>query len=609
MNNQRYKRINDYGVIGNRHSSALVGIDGSIDWCCLPNFDSPSVFAAILDANKGGKFQVCPADSYHHTQSFEKHTNIINTIFKTSEGEAKVTDFMPCFMHKGKFQAFNEIHRRVEHIGGDDDIKFRLYFQPRINYAKEKTSINSLPNGYIADSKNECVSLIFEEKINLDSNKTNSGDLLEGYFTISKEKPSNTFILKYNEKAIKSFDEYQSEYKLDKTRFYWRNWVFSIKYKGRFSEEIIRSALTLKLLQFAPTSALLAAATTSLPEDIGGSMNWDYRFSWIRDAGFTLWALSIIGSYQETTDYIDWLMDICSKHKPSIMLSIYGDTENLSEEKLPHLEGYNGSKPVRIGNAASNQFQLDIYGILLDAIYFSYKVMGRASNETYKTLVKVYAEDIVKSWQKPDNGIWEIRGERKYYTESRFWCYVGLDRAMKLARYLGYDDDANRWKSVRDEIKKDVLSKGWSEKKKSFTMFYGNDEILDAANLLMPLTKFLPASHPKMASTIEKIRQELSENDFIFRYRKTGNDLDGAFSVCSFWMVDCLLLLEKVDEAEKLFKKLLKYANHVGLYSEEIDPKTGDFLGNFPQAFTHMGLISAAVNLDKALSKRQDRNN
>lgn len=609
MSNQRYKKINDYAIIGNRHSSALIGIDGSIDWCCLPSFDSPSVFAAILDADKGGRWQICPTRNYNPIQTYEENTNVLYTIFETNDGKAKLTDFMPCFMYKGEFRAFNEIHRRIEYIDGNNSIDFLIHFEPRLNYSKGKTTIKVLSNGCIAygdENNNHVISLIFQKELNQNSNSiTVSGKPYADFFSISKDNPSISFILKSNEHNIKTFEDYKAQYKLEKTIKYWKNWVANIKYKGRWSKEVIRSALTLKLLHYAPTGAILAAATTSLPEKIGGSMNWDYRFSWIRDAAFSLWSLSLLGFYQETRGYIDWLMSICSKHKPSIMLSISGNNENLSEKEIDHLEGYKKSKPVRVGNAASGQLQLDVYGIIIDALYFSYKEVGWASKEAYEFLVREYAETIVESWKNPDNGIWELRGERKYYTESRVWCYVGLDRAVKLANYLGYYEDAERWKPIRKKIKEEVLSKGWSEKKNAFTMFYGNDEILDAALLLMPLVKFLPATHPKMASTIERIKQELSHNGLICRFRLPNSDYysEGTFTICTFWMVDCLILLGRIDEALKLFNKLIGLANHIGLYSEEIDSQTGNFLGNFPQAFTHMGLISTAVNLDRALAK------
>lgn len=593
----RYKRISEYGIIGDMHSAALVGIDGSIDWCCFPRFDSPSVFAAILDADKGGRFQVAPIDDYGSEQAYEEDTNILATIFKTSSGIVKVTDFMPCFMRRGEMMAFHEIHRRIESLEGS--VGLRLVFQPRMKYATGKTSVEIFSTGCVANNEDEYLSLASRIKLastTLDS--TISG------FEVSESEDA-WIVIKYGEQAVRDLDEYQSDYKLSKTRYYWRNWAKNIKYRGRWRDQVARSALTLKLLQYTSTGALVAAATTSLPEQKGGSRNWDYRYSWVRDAAFSLWALSLIGASREALDYMKWFMTICQKPGAELQMMLkVGGERYLAERELSHFEGYEGSRPVRVGNEACKQLQLDVYGALVDAIYFLYRVLGWTTKEVYENIVRGYADFVAKAWRLPDSGAWEMRTEPRYYVESRVWCHVALDRSVKLARYLGYDEDAERWKPIMQEIKKEILSKGWSERKGAFTMYYGNDS-LDAANLLMPLVQFLPATHPKVASTIERIRQELSHNGLVYRYRSEDGlpGGEGAFTVCSFWMVECLVHLGKLEEAERLFNELLKYSNHLGLYSEEVDPETGEALGNFPQAYTHMGLISTAVHLDEALSK------
>ena len=312
---------------------------------------------------------------------------------------------------------------------------------------------------------------------------------------------------------------------------------------------------------------------------------------------------------REALDYMKWLMSVCERCGPDlqIMMGVEGERE-LEEVILEHLEGYEGSRPVRVGNAAHKQLQLDIYGALVDAIYFLYKTLGWTTKEIYERIVRVCADLVSIVWHLPDSGIWEVRTEPRFFVESRVWCYVALDRSVKLARYLGYDEDAERWEPIMKMIKEEVLSKGWSEEKKAFTMYYGSDE-LDAANLLMPLVKFLPARHPKVKATIERISQELARDGLVYRYRATGVDgvdgEEGAFLACSFWLVECLIQLGRIAEAERLFSKLLALSNHVGLYAEEVDPDTGEALGNFPQAYTHMGLISTAVHLDEALSRAE----
>jgi GH15 family glucan-1,4-alpha-glucosidase len=349
---------------------------------------------------------------------------------------------------------------------------------------------------------------------------------------------------------------------------------------------------------------MVAAVTTSLPESIGTLRNWDYRYSWIRDNALSVWALSEAGATREALDYTRWMINVRrhSKERLQIMMGIGGERE-IPEITLDHLEGYRRSSPVRVGNAAYKQLQLDIYGILADSMYYLHRALGWTTKQVYENLVKYSADQAAAEWEKPDSGIWEMR-EARSFVESKMWCYVALDRAMKIARELGYDEDWRRWEPVKKKIKSQILTNGWSLKKKAFTMVLGGDD-LDAANLLMPLVGFLPARDPKMTSTIQRIREELSKGDLVYRYNVDDGQLgkEGAFTVCSFWMVDCLTRLGKLGEAEGLLNQLLKRANHLGLYSEEIDPDTGEALGNFPQAYTHMGLITASVRLEEARRK------
>jgi GH15 family glucan-1,4-alpha-glucosidase len=591
-----YKPISDYGVIGDMHSAALVGLDGSIDWYCAPRFDSPSVFAALLDSQKGGRFQLSPTGNFTTKQSYEGESNILATTFDSKEGRFKLTDFMPCFMEKGELKGFQEIHRVVDCLDGDPGL--RITFQPRFDYARGKTIILETREGCVAKNQRHHLSLASSLKL-LVSGK----DLLVNDFRLSRGQRL-VFVLKWGNSSPAPTGRYETSRKLSKTLSYWKRWVSHVKYQGPYRAHVVRSCLVLKMLQYAPTGAMVAAVTTSLPESIGALRNWDYRYSWIRDNALSVWALSEAGATREALEYTRWMINVRrhSKEKLQIMMGIGGERE-IPELTLDHLEGYRRSSPVRIGNAAYRQVQLDIYGILADSMYYLHRALGWTTKQVYENLVKYSADQAAAEWEKSDSGIWEMRQARPF-VESKMWCYVALDRAIKIARELGYDDDWHRWDPVKKKIKTEILSNGWSNKKKAFTMVLGGDE-LDAANLLMPLVGFLPAKDPKMTSTIQHIREELSKDDLVYRYNVDDGQMgkEGAFTVCSFWMVDCLTRLGKLGEAEGLLNQLLKRGNHLGLYSEEIDPVTGEALGNFPQAYTHMGLITASVRLEEARRK------
>ena len=590
-----YKPISDYGVIGDMHTAALVGLDGSIDWYCAPRFDSPSVFAALLDVRKGGKFQLSPTESFTAKQSYEGETNVLSTIFESKQGRIKLTDFMPCFMEKGDLKGLREIHRIADCVEGE--LGLRIIFQPRLDYARGNTTLLEAAEGIIAKNRGHQINLASSVKL-----RVADSDILTHEFRLSKGQRA-VFVLKWGKKPAIPLTRYETSKKLSKTLSYWKRWVGHVKYQGPFRANVVRSCLVLKLLQYAPTGAMVAAVTTSLPESVGTLRNWDYRYSWIRDNALSVIALSEAGASREALDYARWLTNLRrhSKEKLQIMMGIGGERE-IPETTLDHLEGYRRSSPVRVGNAASKQLQLDVYGILADYVYFLH-TLGWTTGQVYENLVRYSADKAMKEWQSPDSGIWEIR-QPKMFVESTMWCYVALDRAIKMARELGYDEDWRRWEPVRKKIKSHILSEGWSEKKKAFAMVFGGED-LDAANLLMPLVGFLPAKDPKMSATIQRIREELSEEDLIYRYKMDDGQLgrEGAFTVCSFWMVDCLTRLGKLREAEGLLNQLTKRSNHLGLYSEEIDPKTGEALGNFPQAYTHMGLITASVHLEEARRK------
>src|SRR3989475_6390626 len=503
-----YKPIGDYGVIGDMHTAALVGLDGSIDWYCAPRFDSPSVFAAILDVRKGGRFQLSPSENFKTEQSYEGDRNVLSTIFDSKRGRIKLTDFMPCFMEKGGVKGFQEIHRIVDCVEGE--LEVRIVFQPRLDYARGKTSIAETEEGCTAKNQGHQVNLASSVKLHAADE-----DGLTSEFRLSKSQRA-VFVLKWGRTRVTSATRYESSKKLSKTLSYWKRWVGHVKYQGPFRANVVRSCLVLKLLQYAPTGAMVAAVTTSLPESIGTLRNWDYRYSWIRDNALSVLALSKAGASREALDYARWLVNLRrhSKEKLQIMMGIGGERE-IPETILDHLEGYRRSSPVRVGNAASKQLQLDVYGILADSLYYLHRALGWTTKQVYENLVKYSADQAAAEWEKSDSGIWEMRQARSF-VESKMWCYVALDRAMKIARELGYDEDWRRWDPVKKKIKTEILSNGWSNKKKAFTMVLGGDD-LDAGNLLMPLVGFLPARDPKMNSTIQRIRGEQSKGRLGYR--------------------------------------------------------------------------------------------
>src|SRR2546425_3393240 len=508
----------------------------------------------------------------------------------------KLMDFMPCFMEKGELKGIQEIHRIVDCVEGE--LALRITFQPRLDYARGKTTLLETGEGCTAKNQGHQVNLASSVKLHVADK-----DTLTSEFRLSKDQRA-VFVLKWGRSPLIPASRYETGRKLSRTLSYWKRWVGHVKYQGPFRANVVRSCLVLKLLQYAPTGAMVAAVTTSLPVSIGTLRNWDYRYSWIRDNALSVIALSEAGASREALDYSRWLINLRrhSKEKLQIMMGIGGERE-VPEITLDHLEGYRRSSPVRIGNAAYRQIQLDIYGILADSMYYLHRALGWTTKQVYENLVKYSADQAAAECEKPDSGIWEMRQARSF-VESKMWCYVALDRAIKIARDLGYDDDWHRWDPVKKKIKNQILTNGWATKKKAFPMVLGGDD-LDAANLLMPLVGFLPAKDPKMTSTIQRIREELSKGDLVYRYNMDDGQMgkEGAFTVCSFWMVDCLTRLGKLGEAEGLLNQLLKRGNHLGLYSEEIDPLTGEALGNFPQAYTHMGLITASVRLEEARRK------
>ncbi|MFZ0734250.1 MAG: glycoside hydrolase family 15 protein [Candidatus Sulfotelmatobacter sp.] len=595
-----FQPIENYGVIGNMKSIALVGMNGSIDFLCYPEFDSPTVFAALLDENRGGQFQIEPRlANMRIRQLYLPDTNILLTRFLAEEGVAELTDYMPIEQDS---QQPNEIVRTVTVIRGN--VHFKMRCQPRFNYAM---------TDHRMELSDRCAKFLPAEA-------TYTSMAL--YSTTSLERQGedaiSNFILQAGETATFVFGSVRPEGQppeLDfvgprfrKTARFWRKWIAKAKYKGRWREMVLRSALMLKLLISQQHGSLIAAPTFALPEQIGGVRNWDYRYTWLRDASFTLYALIRLGFVDETEAFIAWLKgrlsDDAQRGPLQVVYGIDG-RKKLDEYSLQDLSGFENSRPVRIGNAAYQQLQLDIYGEMMDSIYLANKYGKSISHDGWHDVQRIL-EWLGKNWQRPDEGIWEVRGGPKEFLHSRLMCWVAFDRALRLAQKRSLSGPLDSWQHTRDEIRNDIFANFWSEKLHSFVQSKGTNE-LDASTLLMPMMRFISPVDPMWVSTLRAIEKRLVEDTLVRRYEVERTHVDGLpggeghFTACSFWYVECLARAGELEKAQLLFEKLLSYANHLGLYSEEL-AENGQHLGNFPQALTHLALISAATYLDRALS-------
>jgi GH15 family glucan-1,4-alpha-glucosidase len=595
-----YLPIEQYGLIGNMHTAALVGINGSIDWWCYPHFDSPSVFGAILDDDKGGRFQIVPSgDGMQYRQLYFPDTNVLITRFLSSDGVGEIEDFMPVQTLRPQAPT-HPLIRRIKVVRGA--LSFRLHCQPAFDYARASHETDIVPYGAIF--RNVDLSLGLATRIPLKRH----ADGVSAAFILHAGQ-STTFVLSEVEPqqpALTCISEAEAEQAFTDTVAFWHGWLSKCNYRGRWREMVYRSALALKLLTFAPTGAIVAASTCSLPEGIGGERNWDYRYTWIRDASFTLYGFMRIGFTDEAQQFIDWLRARIHELNPDgslqIMYSIEGKHQ-LTETLLGHLEGYRGSRPVRIGNGAYGQLQLDIYGELMDAIYLFNKY-GTPIDYDLWTYLRRMLNWLVDHWRQPDEGIWEVRGGRQHFVYSKLMCWIAIDRGIRLADKRSFPADRDRWMTARDAIFEEIMTQGWNPSRRAFVQSYGSDT-LDASNLFMPLSFFVAPTDPRMLATLDATLQELVSDSLVYRYnvQHTADGLqgdEGTFSICTFWMVEALTRAGRLNEARLMFEKMLGYANHLGLYAEEIGP-CGESLGNFPQAFTHLALISAAFNLDRAL--------
>jgi len=494
-----YKPISDYGIIGNMLSAALIGVDGSIDWCCLPRFDSPSIFAAILDDDKGGRFHIRPETPFQSHQGYLPNTNVLETTFQTETGIANLIDFMPCYRtSRGRLIQFNEILRLVECTKGK--VALEALFQPKLNYARGDTAMSVSKYGVAASTEAEQLALSSDVPFAID------GDRATGRFTLHEGQRVG-FILRYGLGHPSPPSRYRSAVKLERTTDHWRRQAEDCVFSGPWREAIVRSYLALHLLVYSPTGAIVAAPTTSLPEQIGGERNWDYRFTWLRDASLTLIAFFRLGHIEEATGFMNWLMSVCGKcgAKAQILYDIDFE-EPLKEQQLDHLRGYRDSRPVRIGNDAYRQLQLDVFGEVLEAAHTYLDIGGHITPHTWG-LLESFVNAACENWQRPDSGIWEVRGGPYHFVYSKLMCWVALDRGVKIAEKLGRRKDVDRWRKTARAIREDILTRGWSLQRRAFTQHY-DTSALDASSLLMSLFGFLPVSDQRMTATIGRTVEE-----------------------------------------------------------------------------------------------------
>lgn len=630
-----YQSIDSYGVIGDCHSVVLVAPDGSVDWGCLPDFDSPAIFCRLLDAQHGGYFQIAPTDSeINSSQRYLRDSNVLQTRFRSPAGELLLTDFMPVeTLSAWQFRELNNntwtredgschsLVRIVECIHGELPITITLKVSP--DYAAAPSAVTLLPEyrGAIISGGKQHVGLGIVGAYRLPSFSLSvcqqEGELhpsLIAQVTLQEgERLMFSLGVGRNAQAARRLAETELhlrnfDWELAHTLHWWRTWLAGCTYQGPYESWVKRSALVLKMLTFAPTGAIVAAPTTSLPEEQGGVRNWDYRYTWLRDATFTLYALNVLGFTEEAHAFTHWLRRLSASNGEDlqIMYGIRGERE-LVERDLLHLSGYADSRPVRIGNGAAQQKQLDVFGEVLDCIHLfsrqgGFERYGERLAGPLWALLRQLVEHVCAHWQEPDSGIWEVRGEVRHFVYSKVMCWVALDRGIRAAEQMQLEADVERWRQVREQIRADILAHGYNPQVGAFTQSY-DSTTLDASNLLLSLVGFIAPDDPRMRSTVDRINERLTDaNGFVYRYH-TGDGLsgsEGTFTICTFWLIDNLAMQGRVDEARSLFERVLSYAGQLGLFSEEIGAQGTKALGNYPQAFTHIALINSAYNLQKA---------
>ena len=634
-NIRTYQPIDSYGVIGDCHSVVLVAPDGSVDWGCLPDFDSPAIFCRLLDAERGGYFQIAPTDNaIPGSQRYLRGSNVLQTRFSSSAGELVLTDFMPVeTLSAWQFHELNNntwtredgschcLVRIVECIRGEMPVTMTLKVSPDYAAAPSEVSLLSDDMGAVISGGQQHVGLGIVGAYRVPSFTMSVAPDPEGLHPVIvvqatlQEGERLLFAVGVGRNARaarrlaeRELHERNFDWELAHTLHCWRTWLEGSNYHGPYAEWVQRSALVLKMMTYAPTGAIVAAPTTSLPENLGGIRNWDYRFTWLRDATFTLYALSMLGFTEEAHAFTHWLrrLSYSNGEDLQIMYGIRGERE-LPERELANLDGYWDSRPVRIGNGAVSQKQLDVFGEVLDCIHLyrrqgSFERYGEKLEGTLWAMMRLMVEHVCSHWQEPDSGIWEVRDGLHHFVYSKVMCWVALDRGIRAAEQLHLEADLPRWRQVRDQIRTDVLTHGYNTQIGAFTQSYGSTA-LDASSLLLPLVGFIPPTDPRMRSTVDRINEQLTDrHGFVYRYRGADGLIgdEATFTLCTFWLVDNIAMQGRVDEARSLFERLLSYSGQLGLFSEEVDATSKMALGNYPQAFTHIALINSAHNLRKA---------
>ena len=608
-----YRPIKDYAVIGDTHSAALISSEGSLDWACLPHFNSGAVFLRILDDEKGGYCAITPENVKGRSRRYLPGTNVLETTFTTASGVLQLTDFMPLrrrreVTHAGQdVDSDHQIVRLLRCVSGTADASIELC--PTFDFARTPANIEIRDGALVFHARNDDLQVLgisfqmrngcqARAQIHLRAGEAN-------FMCLRHAAPGS---------LITPMDLPRAEALLDETQEYWETWLQSCHYRGPYRDSVLRGALTSKLLTFEPSGAIVAAATTSLPEKVGGERNWDYRFTWLRDASFTLTALMVLGYYGEASDFLHFYRRTCPNLEKSfqILYGIDGEREQ-NETEVKHLKGYRNSRPVRIGNAAARQKQLDVYGELMQCIYLYITHEAFAQHrepfmDELWGLVCQIADHVARVWREPDSGLWEMRRKQRHFVDSKALCWAALDRALKLADVLHKKANLANWTRERDAAYHSIMENGFSSKIGAFVQSYGS-EALDASALRLPIIGLIGAGDPRMLSTIHQVEQQLVRKGLVYRYRRVDDGVSGeekgTFAMCTFWLVDAYVLLGRLRQAEELFEHVLSFQNDVGLFSEEIDPDNGEQLGNFPQAFSHISLINSAARLEAAREGRK----
>jgi GH15 family glucan-1,4-alpha-glucosidase len=594
MQGRPYLPLRDYALLGDMHTAALVARDGAVDWYCLPRFDGPAALCRLLDAQRGGFFRVGPTGRFHACRRYMGDTSVLATDFETARGRVRLTDFMP-LPGEGGHAGSPLLLRRVEGLAGHVELEVEL--EPGFDFARAPAQVEVGGRWAVARGAGQALGLASPVPL-----KRGPQGSLVARFRVRAGERRWVALTSGGAEPVSAPTAEEAEATLLRTLRWWERWGRQGRYPGPYGTLLRRSAITLKLLSYAPSGALVAAPTSSLPEVPGGMRNWDYRYSWLRDSAWIVDVLTGLGFHGEAMAFLGWLERLgLDRHPPAVLYRIDG-TPAGDEKDLKHLEGYGGARPVRVGNRAASQVQLDIYGELMAAIWLCSELVEemRPLSPGLRRTVRALADEVAGRWNEPDRSLWEERPHPRHYLASKLMCWVALDRALRLAIRDRLPGALDRWQHARDQLRAVVETRGYDERVGAFTHALG-EPALDAAALLIPITGFLPGSDARVRSTVARIQGRLAVGPLVRRYVH-GDELpgqEGAFPACSFWLVDALALDERLDEAHELFSQVAGYANDVGLLSEQIDPGTGQLLGNFPQGLTHLALVRAGLTLER----------